>query len=118
MMDWMQETYEEYMELMEEAAMEQALEWMEQMEEGWWPLPPQFGGPRVGARDRSAGVIYGLLFFNSIWRMLYNTCGSQKPAAYITPVIGYLAIFVLVMTNKLLFYYNYYNYIFIIIMIT
>ena len=34
MMDWMQETYEEYMELMEEAAMEQALEWMEQMEEG------------------------------------------------------------------------------------
>lgn len=34
MMDWMQEAYEEYMELMEEAAMEQVLEWMEEMEEG------------------------------------------------------------------------------------
>lgn len=80
--------------------------------------PPQIGGPRVGARDRSAGVIYVLQFFDSIWRVLYNPCDSQKPAAYITAVIDYPAIFVLVMTNKLLFYHNYYNYIFIIIMIT
>lgn len=32
MMDWMQDTYEEYMEMLEEAGMEQVLEWMEELE--------------------------------------------------------------------------------------
>lgn len=33
MMDWMQETYEEYMEMLEEVSAELTLEWIEQMAE-------------------------------------------------------------------------------------
>lgn len=55
--------------------------------------PSKMAGPRMGAADRLTGVIYGPQFFDSIWRVLYNPCGSQKPAAYITPVIDYPAVF-------------------------